>query len=102
MSYWNNETGNRWTTDCCARCGQSHVLYAGRSHPLGYEFVYTVCRGFSEPIPVHGMDALLDISIPPTDWRLDTTLGTTPVSRLLVSQPASTSRLPSMPYDKAK
>ena len=73
MSYRNNETSNRWTTDCCTRCGQAHYRYVGRADNAdSFEYVYTVCRGVSEPIPVtYGQSDFFDISLPPTIWRLD-------------------------------
>lgn len=61
-------TGNKWQTDCCGRCGHPHAGYSGKLDESGVEYV--VCEVTNKRMDVGYMSAdIRNNRAYPTVWR---------------------------------
>lgn len=61
------KTGNRWSTDCCGRCGEKHENYSGKLDSNGIEYV--VCAITNKRMNVSGTGVESNSFVFPTNWR---------------------------------
>lgn len=63
------KSGNRWKTDKCSRCGESHTNYSGKLDVNNVEYV--VCGNTNKRMNVSGIGVEGHSFFFPTKWVLE-------------------------------